>query len=577
MCGICGVVGAVEEETVHKMLETIAHRGPDTFDVVTVGDSCVGGCRLAILGSAVCPLPRVDGGSVALVNGEIYNHRELAEELGCNDLDSLDPESVVVQALLARHGWHGVSRLEGMFSIALTDGHRTLLARDRMGIKPMYYASCPSGLVFGSEIKAVLAHPSVPVALDEQALDEIAVFGYVASPGRTPFAAVRQVPPGSVVEIADGRVECHTYWEPPPAFSDGSGVTLPPVAERVRLTLEAGLAQMVGHDSLPKGFYLSGGVDSGLLAILATKMLGPGVSTFTLADMEDSPDLVAARALAKALGAAHHEFHVTLDDYIRELPIFVRHYESVVAGGVFGIHGGLAFQLLSREVAKHVRVAFSGEGADELFGGYYWPYTHPLGFVDGIRARLRAVGSPAAVAELVDHWFPEPEDEVAYRLRVFDLLMRGGLANYHLWSVDRSSSAFGFEVRPAYLHDEVVRMALTLPVEVKVLGEETKRVLKEAARPLFAELGLAHLVDRPKAGMPAAVGCIAEQLNGLVGDLVSDAYLEGHPFSRWVKSPLDAVMFDLFFYIFVKNRGALPAGFDLVEFYQGRVCADMYR
>ena len=583
MCGICGVVGAAENETVRAMLEAIGHRGPDGFDVVSVGSACVGGCRLAILGSEAYPLPHVDEDSVMAVNGEIYNYRELAQELGSHDLDRFDPESAVVQALFAKRGWQAASRLEGMFSIVITNGYRTLLVRDRLGIKPMYYALYPSGVVFGSEIKAVLAHPAVPVTLDEQALDEIAVFGYIASPDLTPFAAVKQVPPGTVVEIADGRADCHVYWEPQPAFgdasafTDASGVALSCVAEDLRVNLQSALGQMLAHDPLPKGFYLSGGVDSGLLTALATRILGPGVPTFTLADAKDSPDLLAARALAEALHTSHHEVYVTLEDYVRELPVFVRHYESVIAGGVFDIHGGLAFQLLSREVAKHVRVAFSGEGADELFGGYYWPYTHPLGFVDGIRARLQAIGSGGAVTEMVDRWFPEPEDETTYRLRVFDLLMRGGLANYHLWSVDRSCSAFGFEVRPAHLHDDVVRMALGLPIEAKVRGDETKRVLKAAARPLFEEVGLGYLVDRAKAGMPAAVGHVAGEFGQLVRNLVSDAHVAGHPFSRWVKSPVDAVMFDIFFYILVKNRGALPDGFDLVEFYREGTCANMYR
>jgi asparagine synthase (glutamine-hydrolysing) len=512
-----------------------------------------------------------------MLNGEIYNYRHLADELDLKDLDPLDPESHVIQALLARWGWSGVARLEGMFAIAATSKQRTLLARDRLGIKPLYYALCGDTLVFGSEIKALLAHPDLPLTLDEQALDEIATFGYIASPEFTPFAAVKQVPPASVVEVCNGHVICHTYWQPAPAFSDGHPSLVEKQAESLIRCLRDSLNEMLEHDPLPKGFYLSGGVDSGLLTILATEALGAGVQTFTLADSEPTADLLAARELARALGCDHHELRVNIQDYVAELPVFVRHYESVIAGGVFGVHGGMAFQLLSREVAKHVRVAFSGEGADELFGGYYWPYTHPLGFVDGIRARLRAIGSPKAATELVGHWFPEPEDEATYRLRVFDFLMRGGLANYHLWSVDRSSSAFGFEVRPAYLHDQVVQKSLALPVEAKVLGDQTKRVLKAAARPLFERHGLGHLVDRPKTGMPAAVSGIAKQLDQWARTLVSAEHLRRHPFARWVSTPLESVMFDLFFHIFVQNRGMLPTGFDVVDFYRSGACADMYR
>jgi asparagine synthase (glutamine-hydrolysing) len=247
---------------------------------------------------------------------------------------------------------------------------------------------------------------------------------------------------------------------------------------------------MLQHDPLDKGFYLSGGVDSSLLVMLAAQLQAGPPSTFTLADSDDTPDLIAARAVAKAVGADHHEFRVTLDDYLQELPVFVQHYENVIAGGVFDIHGGMAYQMLSRKISEHVRVAFSGEGADELFGGYYWSYTHPLGFSDRIRRRLETIGSPDAVAEQVNSLFPRPEDESVYRRNLFDFLIRGGLSNYHLWSVDRSCSAFGFEVRPAYLHDDLVELALSLPIEAKVLGGDTKRVLKEAARQVFDHYGV---------------------------------------------------------------------------------------
>jgi asparagine synthase (glutamine-hydrolysing) len=577
MCGICGVVGQVEDGIASRMLDAISHRGPDSSHVAKSADLTLGGCRLAILGSAARPLPWSDGGSLVVLNGEIYNYSELAKELGYGDLDPLDPESDLIQTLLAEEGWRGVSRLRGMFAIAAVEGTRALLVRDRLGIKPMFYSLLGDNLVFASEMKAILAHPSVSTELDQQALDEIAVFGYIVSPERTSFASIKQVSPGSVVELANGRVTSHMYWEPQSAHSEDMGDSLPLLARSLRGHLEAGLGEMLEHDPLPKGFYLSGGVDSSLLVMLAAQATGPGVLTFTLADREESPDLLAARAVASAAGTAHHEFQVTLDDYLRELPVFVRHYESVPAGGVFDLHGGIAFQMLSRRVAEHVRVAFSGEGADELFGGYYWPYTHPLGFSDGIRVRLEAMGSPDAVAQQVDALFPVPEAEEAYRLQIFDFLVRGGLANYHLWSVDRSSSAFGFEVRPAYLHDDVVEFALSLPVEAKVLNQETKRVLKEAARPLFDQYGLGHLVDREKAGMPAAVARIGAEVESLARELVSDSHLAQHPFARWVRSPLGSVMFDLFYHILVENRGVLPSGFDVLEFYRSGACADMYR
>ncbi len=576
MCGICGVAGRADSVMAERMLTSIGHRGPDSFDISTSGHASVGGCRLAIIGSTSSPLPRSEGPAVLLFNGEIYNYRALACDLAVSPLDSLDPEAHLIQLLIEREGWGGLARLHGMFSVVAIGPERMLLARDRLGIKPLFYSTVGDEVVFGSEMKAILAHPGVSTTLDEQALDETAVFGYMSSRERTPFASIKQVPPGSVVEIAGGSVRVHQYWEPEPA-RNGEEESSAHQAEGVRECLRSGLAQMLEHDPLGKGFYLSGGVDSSLLVMLAAQSQADPPLTFTLADADDVPDLLAARSVAKAVGADHHEFRVTVADYLRELPVFVHHYENVVAGGVFDIHGGMAFQMLSRRISEHVRVAFSGEGADELFGGYYWSYTHPLGFSDRIRGRLEAVGSPSAVAEQVSSLFPHPEDESVYRRNLFDFLIRGGLSNYHLWSVDRSCSAFGFEVRPAYLHDDLVELALSLPIEAKVLGSETKRVLKEAARPLFDYYGVSELLNRKKTGMPAAVERIAPQIETLARELVSEADLASHPFRRWVKSPLDAVMFDLFHHMFVDNRGALPTGFDVEEFYGSGDCARMYR
>lgn len=574
MCGICGTTGREDPALAERMLRTIRHRGPDSFDLAVSPTSSVGGCRLTIIGTNTSPLPRA-GSPLVLFNGEIYNYRELAADLKVA-LDPMDAESHLVQHLLQTQGAQGIARLQGMFAIVAVEPDRIVLARDRLGIKPLFYATVNDEVVFGSEMKAILAHPDVSTALDEQALDETAVFGYISSPERTPFACIKQVPPGTIVEIAHGRHRVTQYWAPQLAESGETG-DLGEWATAVRSQLRSGLAQMLEHDSLEKGFYLSGGVDSSLLAMLATESQARPVLTFTLADSNDSKDLVAARRIAESIGSDHYEFRVGLDEYLRELPVFVQHYENLIAGGVFDIHGGIAFQMLSRNVAKHVRVAFSGEGADELFGGYYWPYTHPLGFGETIRSRLAAAGCPPAVAMQVNELFPEAEDAAVYRRKVLDFLMQGALANYHLWSVDRSASAFGFEVRPAYLHDELVQLALSLPVEAKVLGNHTKRVLKEAARPLYERWGVADLLHRKKSGMPAAVHGIGAQFERLASGLVPEQDVATHPFARWVKSPVEAVMFDLFQYTFVQNRGTIPTGFEVRDFYESGARADMYR
>jgi len=579
MCGICGIVGRADRALVTRMLEAVRHRGPDSFDVMDTANASFGGCRLRIVGQVTTPLPFVDEatGNVVLLNGEIYNFREVADELQLSLETAADPESLVLSRLVDRLGPAGVKRLQGMFAFAILAGERLMLGRDRLGIKPMFFARVGGDLAFGSEIKAILRHPACGVELDAEALDEIAVFGYIASARRTPFVGIRQVPPGCVVSFESGHERTERYWEQPSAFfaRPAAGVSLEDAAERVLSTLRSSVATILRHDSHDKAFYLSGGVDSSLLAALAADVLSP-VSTFTLADSDNAPDLLAARKVAEAIGAEHHELRVGLGDYLAELPFFVRHYENLVAGGVFDIHGGMAFQLLSRRIAEHARVAFSGEGADELFGGYYWLYTHPLGFADRVRERLDRIGRPQPVADLVEALFPVPEDSATYQRNLFDFLLQGGLVNYHLWSVDRSCGAFGFEVRPAYLHDDVVELALSLPIEMKAIGRETKRVLKAAALPVFARLGIEECISRPKEGMPAAVHNVAEQLGTLAGKLVPVGHLAQHPFKRYMSSSLDCLMFDLFFFIFVENRGDVPADFNVVDFYRDGCHADLY-
>lgn len=580
MCGICGVAERADLELTADMLASISHRGPDSFDTVLADSSSFGGCRLTIVGQHTTPLPTADEttGTRILLNGEIYNYRGLSEELGC-PANADDPEAALVARLLAKSGPQAIARLTGMFAFVVLRDGKLFMGRDRFGIKPLFYAKVGREVVFGSELKAVLRHPGVPTTLDTDALDETMVFGYITSPTRTPFAAVRQVPPGSVVVIGDGVETVYRYWAPSPAlYADRDGPPdLDQAAGALLETLRASVGTMLRHDRHQKGFYLSGGVDSSLLATLAAEHQAEPVMTFTLADTDDAPDLLAARAVARAIVADHHEFRVGLADYLAELPVFVRHYENVIAGGVFDLHGGMAFQILSRHISEYVRVAFSGEGADELFGGYYWAYTHPLGFADRIRQRLDAVGRPMQTAAQVDTLFPQPEDADTYRRNLFDFLLGGGLANYHLWSVDRSCSAFGFEVRPAYLHDDIVDLALSLPIELKAMGTETKRVLKAAAVSVFRKLGIEESATRLKEGMPAAVRNVARELDAYVQALVPEAHVAKHPFARYVKTPLDAVMFDLFHFIFVANRGDLPSDFRLDEFYRGGEHARMYR
>jgi len=553
MCGIVGILNQSNEQIVMKMTQNVAHRGPDGLNSLIAANGSLGASRLAILGDPHASAIFCDAVTniAVMLNGEIYNIEALRQDLtaaGC--VFHTELESEVIAELYKRDGLDFAAQLKDMFAIAILDGNRLILARDHFGIKPLYYAKIGQRVLFGSEIKAILAHPEFKAKLYLPAVEETNVFGYIYSPDRTLFEGITQVEPGTVVTFCEGKQTCKRFWQAPQAsyFDPTCHMDFPDAVSRLRNLIIKTVDLLISHGDHTVGVYLSGGLDSTILVLVARAILGYPVTTFTLAAASETADLLAAREVAKKLGTQHIERRVTVDDYFNRLKHFVRHYEAIVAGGVFDIHGGVAFHLLSETISEYVKVALSGEGADELFGGYYWIYTHPLGFADRVRNRLAQLnGCGDRISKLVDSLFPLPEDEHVYRRNLFDALMRGGLANYHLQSVDRSAGAFGFEVRPAYLFDDLATFALSLPIEYKVPDKRmTKRILKEAFKPEFEDLGLDWVPDRLKEGMPAAVSSLAPIINQRIEDSISDSSLTQHPFKKYLRSKFDMYLFDMF-------------------------------
>jgi len=578
MCGICGWFGNNAPAGVRQMLEAVDHRGPDGSKIWSNGEHSLGAARLEIVGgsSAVQPWADKDSGAAIVFNGEIYNFRELRKDLesqGCRFATAGEAE--VLLNLYLKHGDDFPSMLRGMFAIAVVDSieKRILLARDHLGIKPLYYTVKSGKLAFSSEIKGLLQTGIVDPEMEMDALDGLMTFGYVYQQEMTLFKGIRQVRPGTTV-IFDGRdVRETTYYEvPPAAYGNGASKNgaFQAAVERVHELLEDAICTQVNHGDQAKAFYLSGGVDSSFMAALAATNSNNPIVAYTLADEESSEDLLSARRVAEAIGAEHREVPVDLVALLRGIPDYIHHYEQVMAGGVFDIYGGVAFHILSGEIAKDYKVAFSGEGADELFGGYYWTYTHPLGFADRIRGRLADIGVNGSAEAAVNDLFPQPEDASLYRKNLLDWLMRGGLSNYHLCSVDRSCGAFGFEIRPAYLDQKVVDEALKIPIQFKLGedGRQTKRILKEAARPIFRKLGIESVLTRQKLGMPWAVRNLESQMLEWADKRVSDSHLKNHPFRHFLSGKVDAVMFDLFQHIFMAQNGKLENDFDMTEFFE---------
>jgi len=577
MCGICGYFGKNDLLLLNRMLNVIRHRGPDDYRLCRVGEHCMGAARLEIEGGAEATQPLVDDetGIAIVFNGEIYNYKNLYDDLVKNGVKNFPRTEIeVIKNLYLHDSDTFPAKLRGMFAIVVLDtwGKRIILTRDPIGIKPLYYTIQGDKLTFASEIKGLLQIETLTPELDIEVLEGLMTFGYVFQQDRTLFKNIFQVKPGTTMTFDGHRISESVYYEIPPAKymdKNAGNVSLDESANIIRQLFEDAVQAQMNHGDQGKAFYLSGGVDSTFMVSAAAQISSYPITAYTLANDESSEDLQYARKVSKALNIEHREISVDMRDYLDAVPDYIHHYENIIAGGVFDIHGGIAFHILSKEISKEFKIAFSGEGADELFGGY-WTYTYPLGFADRIKKRCLQVGAQGSVKKELDELFPQPEDALIYRKNLLNWLVKGGLSNYHLCCIDRSCGAFGFEIRPVYLDLMLMDKALRLPIEFKLgsAGVQTKLILKEAARPLFGKLGLEAILSRQKLGMPWAVRNLELQIKNWFENRITGKHLLKHPYRRFLSEKIEVCMFDLFYYIFITRRGILDKGFDIDEFFR---------
>ena len=555
MCGIAGEVcwTGAPADTSDALLTTIGHRGPDAYGTFARGAAWIGQSRLAIidLPTGDPPITNEDGTVGVTLNGEIYNYRELRRELrerGHTFRTEGDTETIVHlaedvdPATLA-------TRLEGMFALAVWDEprRRLVLARDRFGKKPLYYWHDGERLVFGSEIKTVLAHPAIPRRLREAAIPDYLTFGYVPTPD-TFFEGISSVPPGHVLIAEDGAPpRRERYWSPALAGAGGPGrldLSLPEAAAEVRRSLRTAVERRLIAD-VPLGAFLSGGIDSSaVVALMAQAGNGP-VATFTIGFEDDSgfDERPYARAVAERYATDHTEFVVRphAADLVERL---VWHHDQP-----FGDSSALPTFMLSELTGRHVKVALCGDGGDELFAGYERFATAlalaragvvphvirravrraaeaaaPLDRRGGPLAKVRRalVRSDLSASEALLAWIsyvpPERKAELtgsawspgvdAYRRiwdashgahpldRLLDLNIRTYLLDDLLPKVDRMSMAHGLEVRSPFLDRQLAELSFRLPPRTRLRGLALKRVLKAAVADLMPE----ELLNRPKHG-----------------------------------------------------------------------------
>jgi asparagine synthase (glutamine-hydrolysing) len=573
MCGIAGFADSrfgggprAEHDValVHRMCEVIRHRGPDDEGIHVETGVGLGMRRLSIidLSTGHQPIHNEDETVWLVFNGEIYNYRELRQELeaaGHRFCTSSDTETIV--HAYEEWGDAAIARLRGMFGIALWDARsRTLLlARDRAGIKPLHYAVSGGRLFFGSEIKSLIAARATTREIDLHALDHYLAYLY-APPDRSMFKGVRKLPPGHLLRWREGRADVSRFWQV--GASEAFNGSAHEAARQLREVLsDAVRAHMVSD--VPLGAFLSGGVDSSVVVGLMAEASDRPVQTFSIGFEEPAFDeLDHARAVARHFRTTHHEF-VVRPDGVNILDRLVAHFDEPFADS-----SAIPTWYVSEVAARHVTVVLSGDGGDELFGGYdrYLPHPRVAQFDNVPLPGLRHLA--AAVWPMLPHgargknflrhvsrtedgryldsiaFFQPDERQALYsadvrrsinahypdslltaRLRRFAALpphsrmMRLDFETYLpedvLTKVDRMSMAHSIESRVPLLDNRVIDFAASLPASMKIQHGRRKHILKEAARDLLPD----EILNRRKQGFGVPLGV---WFRGGLSDLLSD-------------------------------------------------------
>jgi len=428
MCGIAALWGRSDRTMVHGMISRLEHRGPDGVGIHVDGqvDATLGHRRLSIIDPAGGAQPILDAGSsgALVANGMIYNDRELRLELGADAFATATDSESIIQAISA-WGPDAVTRLDGMFAFVLVDEDGLVAARDPIGIKPLYMGRINGGLCFASEIKALA-----------KVTDDIEEF-----------------PAGQVFSSRSGF---RTYYQPPVA--EPRMRPHDDMISMVRQTLDGAVTKRLRSD-VPLGAFLSGGLDSSIIAALARQKRDE-LHTFAVG-LEGSADLLAARRVAEHLDTIHHEHVITRDEVRRDLPEILFHLESFDQDLV---RSAVPCWYVSRLASKHVKVVLTGEGADELFAGYTY---------------YREYDDPAALHQ-----------ELCRSIQ--------SMHNINLQRVDRMTMAHGIEGRVPFLDTAMIEMAMSIPTEVKLKRDGDRQIEKWILRKAFEDLLPSEIVWRDK-------------------------------------------------------------------------------
>jgi asparagine synthase (glutamine-hydrolysing) len=606
MCGICGkfdLKAGVDSSLIEGMCATLTHRGPDDGGVYVKTSIGLGNRRLAIIDLSAAghmPMSTASGKLWITYNGEVYNHRELRAELqgyGYRFRSNTDTEVV----LYAYHKWGPdcLRRFNGMFALAIWDEEekQLFLARDRLGIKPLYYYFDTAKIIFASEIKAIIQDREVSKDLSPEGMANYFTFGHSMAP-RTIFKNIYKLPPGHYLTcIAEGGAKLQTkiqcYWSPP-APGQGKDLGEKYYAEEVyRLLRESVRKQLVSD--VPLGVFLSGGIDSSVVTSLMSSIDQSQVKTFSIGFTTGGTaynELDDARIVARHFGTEHHEILLDENDLTQALPSLVYHFDEP-----FGDAANFPTYLLSKFAKEYVTVSLSGEGGDEIFGGYrryvvenfiahypalvgllnnklvrrsffniprlgrWYKLAEDLGVHDGAEryASWLSVFNKEMRAELFGGHFMELSDfdplDIYRRLfagngtrgvdRMLCIDQQTLLPDTFLEKVDKASMAVGLEVRVPFLDHELVEFAAMIPAKYKIRGFSTKYILKKA---FHSQLPAETLRKRKHGFTPPVSPWFRDKMKGFVQEVLFD------PRAR-SRGLFDYDYIERLFYWHIKGRG----------------------
>ncbi len=544
MCGFCGFTGEVvdRDRILHTMAEKITHRGPDSEGVYTDETLAMAFRRLSIidLEGGHQPIENEDGSKVLMFNGEIYNYRDLREQLlAAGHRFTTESDSEVLLHGFEEWDTALLDRVRGMFAFAIWDKptQSLFLARDFFGIKPMHYCLLPDGrLVFGSEIKSLLEHPDVPRVFNESALDNYLSYQY-SLPRDTFFKGIYCLQPGHYLRYQNGEVQETRYWEA--TFTPDESMTLDDAVNQIDNVFTNSVEAHRISD-VEVGCFLSGGVDS---CFVASYFGGQKAFTVGFDNGEHYNETSFAAELAKEVGIEHHRHLITPEEYWNSLPCVQYMLDQPLADPAC-----VALYFVSKLASQHVKVVLSGEGADELFGGYRI-YHEPLSLAGyqrlprwlrrALAALARAVpadfkgksflirGSKSLEERFIGNAYmfsktekerllksipttdPATHNTVWYdRCRGLDDVTRMQYLDINRWMVgdillkaDRMSMAHSLELRVPFLDKHVFEVAARIPAKHRIAGGTTKYAMRLAARRHIPEKDTA----RPKLGFPVPI------------------------------------------------------------------------